>query len=202
MNGMPTQQDTERHLHFMRLALSEAEAALADRHFPCGCVLVEHDTVIAIGRNRVYAEQDATRHAEMVALANAYALRRDTVLLEGVTAYVTVEPCLMCAGALLQAGVSRVLFAAESFDNGPMSTRHILSGTVHANAIAWVPGVLRDESARLLQQWSHLKHQWLARWMQSDESGRARLLETERLSAAHLEAWACEARNAQAPVDP
>jgi len=90
---------------FMQLALLEAEQALAERQFPCGCVLVRDGSVIARGRNRVYLDRDPTRHGEMVALGQAALVGGAA----GAVAYVTVEPCLMCGGAFLQAGVKRVV---------------------------------------------------------------------------------------------
>src|SRR5580704_4341263 len=106
----------------MRLALDEARAALLTEDVPIGCVLVdEAGTVIATGRNVREAEQDPTGHAEVVALRSA-AKARGRWRLDGTTLYVTLEPCPMCAGALVNARVRRVVFGAFDPKAGAVGT--------------------------------------------------------------------------------
>src|SRR5262245_39656898 len=94
----------------MRLALAEAELAAAAGDVPVGAVVIDADgSLLAVGRNVREAEGDPTGHAEMVALRAAARARR-AWRLEGATVYVTLEPCPMCAGALVNARVARVVY--------------------------------------------------------------------------------------------
>jgi tRNA(adenine34) deaminase len=96
---------------WMREALAEAAGALSSGEVPVGAVVVRDGEVIARGSNRTVRDQDATTHAEMQALRAASA-SSGTWRLEGCTLYVTLEPCAMCAGAIVLARVSRVVFGA------------------------------------------------------------------------------------------
>lgn len=96
--------------HFMRLALAEAEHALSSGDVPIGAVAVRDGVVIGTGRNRREADQDPTAHAEMIAL-RAAARVIGHWRLEGVTLYCTLEPCAMCAGALVLARLPRLVYA-------------------------------------------------------------------------------------------
>lgn len=104
---------TETDTKYMRLALSEAQAALKAGEIPVGCVIVRDGQVIASARNRVQETGDVTAHAEMLAIKQAgrYALR-------GAVMYVTLEPCPMCAGAVALSGISRLVFAAKDEQYG------------------------------------------------------------------------------------
>ena len=94
--------DDRLHEHYMRLALREAEAALAENEVPVGVVIVREQRVIAAAHNQREQLHDPTAHAEMIAITQAAEAIRDWRL-EQCTLYVTLEPCLMCAGAILQA---------------------------------------------------------------------------------------------------
>jgi len=118
-------EDAARDEGFMRLALEAARAAASHDDVPVGCVLVEHGEVIAVGENRREADRDPTAHAEVVALRAASA-SRDRWRLDGVTAYVTLEPCVMCAGALLNARVGRVVIGALDEKAGAVGSRYNL----------------------------------------------------------------------------
>ena len=101
----------------MRLALAEGRRALGEREVPVGCVLVSGGAVLAAGANRTNAEMNATRHAELVAAD--VVLRRlgraeGAAALAGCELFVTVEPCIMCASALQQLGVRRVVFGCRN----------------------------------------------------------------------------------------
>ncbi len=177
----------------MAMALAEARRALADRHFPCGCVLVRAGEVVASGCNEVYRRKDPTRHGEMVALEAAFRhLDGSSILLPGSTAYVTVEPCLMCAGALLQAGVARVVFGTRSGDYGSLRTEDVLRSHGLTQHVSWEGGVLADECQALLREWTAYKQRILAQ--AKGRSGRdvGALLDQEGLTAAHLAAWQTE----------
>jgi tRNA(adenine34) deaminase len=143
--------DDER---FMRLALDEARAALATEDVPVGCVLVDDATleVIGKGRNVREAEQDPSGHAEIVCLrAGARARRRWR--LDGTTLYVTLEPCPMCAGALVNARVRRVVFGAADPKAGAVGTLMDLCRDSRLNhRLEVTAGLLAEESASLLRE--------------------------------------------------
>jgi len=102
----------DSHAEWMRLALLEADAALATGDVPVGAVVVDAEGVtIGRGRNERELHQDPTLHAEIVAIREAAAARRDWHL-TGCTLVVTLEPCVMCAGAILAARIPVVVFGA------------------------------------------------------------------------------------------
>lgn len=105
----------------MRLALAEAAAAARAGDVPVGCVVVRDGEVVGSGRNEREARPDPTAHAEVLAL-RAAALTLGGWRLVGCTAYVTLEPCPMCAGALQQARVARVVFGAPDHKVGAAGT--------------------------------------------------------------------------------
>jgi tRNA(adenine34) deaminase len=100
------------HERFMQEALAEAEAAAAHHDVPIGAVLVRDGDVIGRGHNRREVDQDPTAHAELLAL-RAGAATLGTWRLEGCTLYVTLEPCTMCAGALVLARIDRLVSGAD-----------------------------------------------------------------------------------------
>lgn len=102
---------------YMQQAFDQGEEALAVAEVPVGCVFVADDKVIAVGRNYVNDEKNATRHAEMVAmdrLVAANGVVRASELLRRAELYVTCEPCIMCASALAQMGVPRIWFGCRN----------------------------------------------------------------------------------------
>ena len=105
----------------MRLALQEAARAGAAGDVPVGCVVVRDGEVVGAGRNEREARPDPTAHAEILALRSA-ALHLGGWRLIGCTAYVTLEPCPMCAGALQQARVARVVYGAPDHKVGAAGT--------------------------------------------------------------------------------
>jgi tRNA(adenine34) deaminase len=136
---------------FMRMALDAAAIATAHDDVPVGCVLVEDGTVIGVGENRREVDQDPTAHAEIVAL-RAAAASRLRWRMDGVTAYVTLEPCVMCAGALLNARIARVVIGALDEKAGAVGSRYNLLSDprlLHEASLAY--GVLADESVGMLQ---------------------------------------------------
>jgi tRNA(adenine34) deaminase len=98
-------------LHFMKLAIEEAEKADRRNEVPVGAVLTLDQQVLAVGHNCPVDSNDPTAHAEILALRSAGAWLRN-YRMPGATLYVTLEPCLMCFGALVQARVARVVFGA------------------------------------------------------------------------------------------
>jgi tRNA(adenine34) deaminase len=108
---------SERDLHFMTLAQAAAEEARAAGEVPVGAVLVRGDEVIARGFNHPIGAHDPSAHAEMVAL-RAAAQSLENYRLPGCELYVTLEPCLMCAGAIMHARIARVVFGARDPKTG------------------------------------------------------------------------------------
>jgi len=136
----------------MRQALDAARGAALHDDVPVGCVLVAAGEVIAVAENRREADQDPTAHAEVVALRRAAAARPGWRMDE-VTAYVTLEPCAMCAGALLVARVARVVIGAMDEKAGAVGSRYNLLSDprlLHEAELAY--GVLAQESASLLRE--------------------------------------------------
>jgi tRNA(adenine34) deaminase len=136
---------------WMRMALREAQEAGEAGEVPIGCVIVLEGRVIGRGRNRVEGLQDPTAHAEMLALTAA-ATTMESWRLPGAQAYVTLEPCLMCTGALLLARVESIWFGAREPKFGACgSILHAptLPGLNHS--LRTIGGILESESANLLQ---------------------------------------------------
>lgn len=103
--------------HYMRLAIAEAKKALAADEIPIGAVLVINDRIIARTHNQTELLNDSTAHAEIVALTAAYN-SLGTKYVPGASLFVTIEPCLMCCGALYWSKLSRVVYGAHDEKNG------------------------------------------------------------------------------------
>lgn len=137
--------------HYMRLALDEARLALAHDDVPVGAVAVKEGVVIGRGHNRREIDGDPTAHAEVVAIRQA-AQTVGEWRLDGVTLYVTLEPCCMCAGAIVLARVSRVVYAALDPKAGCAgSITDVLRHPQHNHRPDVFVGVLADEAAALLR---------------------------------------------------
>ena len=136
---------------FMRAALEQADVAPTHDDVPVGCVLVLDGQILGRGENRREIDQDPTAHAEVVAL-RAAARTRGRWRLEGVTAYVTLEPCVMCAGALLNARVARVVIAAMDEKAGAVGSRyHVLADPRLLHEADVTYDVLYEESSARLR---------------------------------------------------
>ncbi len=139
----------DRHIDFMSLALDEARKALAEGEVPVGCVITLDKRVIARAHNRTEALSDPTAHAEIIALREASAKLGDWRL-DGTTIYVTIEPCVMCAGALILARVKEVVYALEDEKFGAMSLYGLASDARLNHRFRMTKGPLGDESRELL----------------------------------------------------
>jgi tRNA(adenine34) deaminase len=136
---------------FMRRALELARTARSREEVPVGAVLVRDGVILTEAANEVETRQDATAHAEMLAIHEAQALMK-TWRLNGTTLYVTKEPCPMCAGALAHVRVDRIVFGVSDPKAGACGGAFQLfdlPGLNHRCEIT--PGILRDESLALLQ---------------------------------------------------
>lgn len=138
------------HEHFMRMALEEAAAARDEAEAPVGAVVVLEGRVIGRAHNQREQLRDPTAHAEMIAITQA-AAAIGSWRLEGVTLYVTLEPCPMCAGAILNARIDTLVYGAANPKAGAVRTLYRLLEDPRLNhRCQIVPGVLADECSRLL----------------------------------------------------
>ena len=138
------------HEHFMRMALHEAQAALEEDEVPVGAVIVHDGRVIASAHNQREQLRDPTAHAEMIAITQA-AEGLQSWRLEGCTLYVTLEPCPMCAGAILQARIPVVVYGAADPKGGAVHTLYQLLSDPRLNhRVQTVPGVLLDPCGQIL----------------------------------------------------
>jgi tRNA(adenine34) deaminase len=139
------------HTRWMREALAEAEAAAAHDDVPIGAVLVHDGEVIGRGHNRREVDQDPTAHAELLTLREG-AATLGTWRLAGCTLYVTLEPCTMCAGALVLARLDRVVFGADDPKAGAVGALYDIPRDPRLNhLVEVVRGVEADACGELLR---------------------------------------------------
>jgi tRNA(adenine34) deaminase len=152
MTTAEAEDPTRWHERWMRLALDEAEAARAEGEVPVGCVVVDREgRAIGRGHNAREALADPTAHAEMLAVKEA-AARALSWRLDGATAYVTLEPCAMCAGALVHARVRRVVYGCADPKGGAIDTMLGIGRDVRLNhRFEVLSGVLEEECADRLR---------------------------------------------------
>lgn len=142
----------ESDLRYMETALEQAREASLCGEIPVGAVLVRGGTVIATSRNRCEELKDPTAHAEILALREAGRILGGWRL-PGATLYVTLEPCPMCAGALVQARVERLVYGTADPKGGACGTLYNIGQDERLNhRLAITCGVLETECAALLQE--------------------------------------------------
>ena len=142
----------DRDEHFMRLALAEAKKAMEAGEVPVGAVVVRGEDVIASAHNRPVGLRDPSAHAEILALRKA-AAAEDNYRLAGTTLYVTIEPCLMCAGALIHSRVSRLVFGAADPKGGAVvSLFRVLEDGRLNHRVEVAGGVLGAECGEILSR--------------------------------------------------
>jgi tRNA(adenine34) deaminase len=148
---LPENDRGSRDLILMGEALRLAELAAAAGEVPVGAVVVRDGAVIGRGYNRPISSRDPTAHAEIVALRDA-ARQAGNYRLAGCTLYVTLEPCAMCAGAIMHARIARLVFAARDPKTGACGSVLDLFACSRLNHHTTVAGGVLEESAgRLLQ---------------------------------------------------
>lgn len=160
MEFQMTRQETE-HVHWMNQALDIARQALNRQEVPVGCIIVYQEAVIATGGNEVNETKNATRHAEIIAIEQVreYCKERglrDSEIFKTCTLYVTVEPCLMCAGALRQMNIPLVVYGcANDRFGGCESILNIASDKEVTSSIGpcfdFLGGILAEEAVVMLQ---------------------------------------------------
>jgi tRNA(adenine34) deaminase len=143
---------SETDLRWMRHALALAEQGRAAGEVPVGAVLVYGDAPLGEGWNQPIGAQDATAHAEIVAIRAAGAALGNYRLLD-TTLYVTLEPCLMCVGAIVHARIKRVVFGANEPKTGAAgSVFSLLEAEQHNHRVQVLGGVLGGEAGELLRR--------------------------------------------------
>ncbi len=138
------------HELWMREALKEARKAFINNEVPVGAVVVQNNKIIGRGYNQIETLQDPTAHAEMIAITAAtnhiqYKWLRDSML------YVTVEPCSMCAGAIVLARLKKVIYGVQDIKTGAHSSLFNLLNDPRLNhQVEVIPGVLRDQCSAIM----------------------------------------------------
>lgn len=144
-------------IYFMELALAEARASAEAGEVPIGAVIVQAGVVLASTGNRTIRNNDPTAHAEIMVIREAARAVGNYRLTE-CTVYVTLEPCAMCAGAITQARIARLVYGADDPKGGAFrSCFEILTSAKLNHRVDVVPGVLADQSASLLQAFFMLR---------------------------------------------
>ena len=138
-------------LYYLQLALEEARASAAAGEIPIGAVLVHNDAVLARSGNRTIRDNDPTAHAEIIVIREASRLLGN-YRLAGTVLYVTLEPCAMCAGAIVQARVPRLVYAADDPKGGAFrSCFELLTSPKLNHQVEVTCGLLAEDSTTLLQ---------------------------------------------------
>lgn len=140
---------------FMRAAIAEAKKAYKEGEVPVGAVIVFENKIIARGHNQVELLKDATAHAEMLVIGSAANALENWRLL-GTTLYCTIEPCAMCAGAMLLSRIARLVWGAPDIRHGAGGSWVDLFKIKHpTHTIEVTSGILQDECAALMTGFFH-----------------------------------------------
>lgn len=141
----------------MKLAMKQAQIAIGYDEVPVGAILVKDDVVVARGHNLKETKKNATRHAEMIVIDKASKKIGDWRL-EGCTLYVTLEPCPMCAGALFQSRISRIVYGAKDPKAGALGSTfslHEVKGLNHYPEIT--SGIMAESCSHILRDYFKTK---------------------------------------------
>ena len=144
-------------IKYMRLALKEAEKAAKEDEVPIGCVIVLNNKVIARGHNRRENKNDVTAHAEIEAIRKANK-KLESWRLVNAEIYVTVEPCLMCTGALIQSRIKKIYYGAKDYKGGALgSSINALEATNINHHPEIEGGVLEQECQQIISDYFKTK---------------------------------------------
>ncbi len=148
----PLSEEEKKDIKYMRAALAQARKAYKLGEVPIGCVIVYEDKIIGRGYNRRNTDKTPLAHAEITAIKRAGKVMKDWRL-EGCKLYVTLEPCQMCSGAIVQARIPEVIMAAENPKAGCAgSVMDILNNPDFNHQVVVKKGVLQEECSSLLKQ--------------------------------------------------
>lgn len=143
---------TDKDVFFMRLAFEEASLAFIEGEVPVGAVLVDRDLILAKAHNTRETSKDPTAHAEIITIRSA-AEKDGSWRLTGATLYVTKEPCIMCAGAMINARLGRLVYGCRDEKGGAVdSLYNLLSDKRLNHQVEVVSGILEDECAVILKR--------------------------------------------------
>lgn len=149
---MITVHEEQKHEYFMRQAIMEATRAAEEDEVPVGAVIVYKDKIIARSHNQREMLKDPTAHAEMIAITQAAAYLENWRL-TGSTMYVTLEPCAMCAGALVQSRVDNLVYGTVDKKAGACtSIMNLVQESKFNHRLKVVPNILADECKHILQK--------------------------------------------------
>ena len=141
------------HEHFMKIALKEAHKASLIDEVPIGCVIVKDNKVIAKGHNIRETKLDPLGHAELVAIKKAAKKLGDWQLV-GCDLYVTIEPCIMCSGAIIQSRIARVIYGADDIKGGGFgSSINVLDAKNINHSPEVIKGVMKDECSKIIKDY-------------------------------------------------
>ena len=141
------------HEHFMKLALKEASKAKDIDEVPIGAVIVKDNKVIAKGHNLRETKKDPLGHAELVAIKKATKKLGDWQLV-GCDLYVTIEPCIMCSGAIIQSRIARVIYGADDIKGGGFgSSINVLDAKNINHTPEVIKGVMKDECSQIIKEY-------------------------------------------------
>ena len=143
--------EEDRNNKFMKEALKEAKKAYDKEEIPVGAVIVRDDKIIARGHNIKELKKDTTKHAEIIAIQKA-SKKMDAWRLEGCTLYVTLEPCAMCAGALIQSRIKKVVIGTMDKKTGACgSVLNLLEDYKFNHQVEIETGIMETECREILQ---------------------------------------------------
>jgi len=151
MNNSAKVEHKETDLRLMNLAIKESKKALNLGEVPVGCIIADsYGKVVSSGYNMTITNNDPTAHAEIVAIRNA-ALSLSNYRLNNLSLYVTLEPCAMCIGAIVQARIKKIIFSAYDEKTGMCgSCMNILQGNCFNHFPEIIGGILQNKSSTIL----------------------------------------------------
>ena len=136
----------------MKVALNQAKKALKKDEVPVGAVIVKNDKIIAKAYNTRQKSKDATNHAEIIAIKKACKKQKDFRLLDA-DIYVTMEPCLMCLGAILNARLRKIYFGAPINKQNSITTKEIIERAELNHSLEIEGGILKEECSNLVSNY-------------------------------------------------
>ena len=149
----------EKYIKYMKEALKEAKKAELIDEVPIGCVIVKDDKIIARGHNQRETNRNPTGHAEIIAI-NKASKKLKSWRLEGCDIYVTLEPCIMCSGAIIQSRISKVYYGASDPKGGALgSSINVLEANNINHHPEVISGVLKEECSKIITNYFKLKRQ-------------------------------------------
>jgi len=152
LKTIPEDEEARKHEKYMKAAIAQAKKAYALEEVPIGCVIVFRDKIIARGYNRRNTDHTSLAHAEVSAIKKANKVLGDWRL-EECTLYVTLEPCQMCAGAIVQARIPKVVYGAANAKAGCAgSIINILNNPGFSHQVEVVSGVMEESCSKMLKE--------------------------------------------------